>query len=103
MNEHMKQDTPVTPQAESELLVLVKKIQQQLAFLEKKIDTLIKQPPSSTERPFQKRRFSKPFQPGGFKHPHHRNQGEQGNQNRGFSRGRKAFFRQRSLTHQNST
>ena len=115
MSEHFKHDTSIPPQTEPEVLALIRKMQQQLAFLEKKIDILIKQSSEkSFERPFQKRSFSRPFRPGGFSHSHPRNQGErsngpgekdfaqsqrrpfdrpQGNETREFSRGRKAFFR----------
>ncbi|MBU0634014.1 MAG: hypothetical protein KKB82_07170 [Candidatus Omnitrophica bacterium] len=47
------------PQAEQDVVALINKIQQQLVFLEKKIDTLISQ---SSERPFREKHFSKPFQ-----------------------------------------
>ena len=48
---------------EPEMMVLIKKIQQHLVFLERKIDTLIGQ---SSDRSFNKgKRFSKPYRPGG--------------------------------------
>ena len=111
MNEHFKDDTSsVSPQAEPNVMTAIKKIQEQLGFLEKKIDTLLAQ---SSEKSFNRQRhFSKPFRPGGFSHSSPRGPGErgnsprekdfaqrrpfdqpQGNDNRGFSRGRKAFFR----------
>ena len=49
--------------SESELLELVKRIQQQLGFLEKKIDTLLSQQSQSPAKPFEHQRFPKPFRP----------------------------------------
>lgn len=55
-----------------EVITMLMKMQEQLNFLERKIDTLIKQgesgPSSSGERsfqdrPFREKRFSKPFRP----------------------------------------
>lgn len=64
MSEHSEEneDLSVPPQADSDVVSLIKKMQQQLGFLEKKIDILIGQSP---ERPFRDRekRFSKPFRP----------------------------------------
>ena len=64
MSEHSeeKEDLSSLPQADTDLVSLIKKMQQQLNFLEKKIDILIGQSP---ERPFRDRenRFSKPFRP----------------------------------------
>jgi hypothetical protein len=64
MSEHSEEneDLSVPPPADSEVLSLLKKMQQQLNFLEKKIDILTGQSP---ERPFRDRekRFSKPFRP----------------------------------------
>ena len=64
MSEHSKEneELSVPPQADSDVVSLIKKMQQQLNFLEKKIDILIGQSP---ERPFRDRekRFSKPFRP----------------------------------------
>lgn len=55
------------PQQEMDVLELLKKMQQQLIYLEKKIDTLIAQRPAQgQDRPFQKdRNFSRPFKPYG--------------------------------------
>ena len=63
-----KDDVSVLPQADTDVVSLIKKMQQQLNFLEKKIDLLIGQSP---ERPFREKRFSKPsfrpsFNKGGF-------------------------------------
>ncbi len=72
MSEHSKEneDLSVSPQTDSDVVSLIKKMQQQLNFLEKKIDILIGQSP---ERPFgdREKRFSKPFRPsfgGGASH-----------------------------------
>lgn len=56
--------------ADTDLASLIKKMQQQLNFLEKKIDILIGQSP---ERPFRDRekRFSKPFRPSFSGGAHH--------------------------------
>ena len=64
MSEHSEEneDIAVPPPADSDVVSLIKKMQQQLNFLEKKIDILIGQSP---EKPFRDRekRFSKPFRP----------------------------------------
>lgn len=71
MSEHSEEieGLAVPPQTDSDVVSLIKKMQQQLNFLEKKIDLLIGQSP---ERPFRDRekRFSKPFRPsfGGSAH-----------------------------------
>ncbi len=59
MTEQIKSDNSSTSQQiESDVLVLIKKMHQQLVFLEKKIDVLISQ---SQEKPFREKHFSKPF------------------------------------------
>lgn len=59
MTDQLKNDNFSTPQqTESDVLVLIKKMQQQLTYLEKKIDILINQ---SQEKPFREKHFSKPF------------------------------------------
>lgn len=99
MSEQFRHDaSAVGPQADPDVAALIKQIQQQLVFLEKKIDTLINQ---SQERPFKEKHFpkpfSKPFRPFGrrpFGHSHRRGKGEQGhslregdfNQGRPFAR-----------------
>lgn len=64
MSEHSEEneELSVPPQTDSDVASLIKKMQQQLNFLEKKIDILIGQSP---EKPFRDRekRFSKPFRP----------------------------------------
>lgn len=70
MNEHSEEneDLSLTPQTESDVVSLIKKMQQQLNFLEKKIDILIGQSP---ERSFGEKRFSKPFRPSFSGGAHH--------------------------------
>ena len=60
MTDQLKSDNFSAPQqTEPDVLVLIKKMQQQLASLEKKMDILISQ---SQEKPFREKPFSKPFQ-----------------------------------------
>ena len=54
-----RKSSPVPQQVEPDIAVQINKMQQQLVSLENKIDTLINR---SSERPFQGRHFSKPFQ-----------------------------------------
>jgi hypothetical protein len=61
MTEQLDSDNSLTPQQhDADVLILIKKMQQQLASLEKKIDTLIGQ---SQEKPSGEKHFSKPFTP----------------------------------------
>ncbi|OGW90322.1 MAG: hypothetical protein A3A73_03380 [Omnitrophica bacterium RIFCSPLOWO2_01_FULL_50_24] len=86
MNEHIKNDPPETPQTDSEVLAVVKKIQQQLVFLEKKLDTLLaKSSEASFHRP---RHFQKSFRP--FDRPSRPGEGNRGSHpgERSFSQGR---------------
>jgi len=58
MNKPMRRRTPEVPsQGETDIAAVLKRIQQQLTFLERKVDTLISQ---SSEKPFKETRFSKP-------------------------------------------
>ncbi len=111
MSEEFKQEHP--PQGDLDVVGLLKKIMQQMSYLEKKLDMLIGQ---SSDRPsFNKeRRFSRSFRPGGFSHSDRRPaQGDRprersfdsgprfdkpaGDKNRGGAeRGRKAFFRRKT-------
>ena len=60
---------PNEPQNESDPVVLLKKIQQHLVFLEKKIDALIGQSQTAPQgNPFKRNNFSRPPRP--FGHPH---------------------------------
>ncbi len=107
MNEHFRQESNM-PETEQNVMAMLKKIQQQLNFLEMKIDKLSGQ--SSGRPSFNKeRRFSKPFRPGGGGGDRHfggprpsHPQGDREGAPREFSgprshgrpeRGRKAFFR----------
>jgi hypothetical protein len=86
MTEQFKQDSPSVPtQAEPNVVALIKKMQQQLAFLEKKIDILINQ---SQGAPFREKRFSKPYR--SFDRPQHHAREGYGERPRdgGFDRGR---------------
>ncbi len=90
MSEHSKEneELSVSLQTDSDVVSLIKKMQQQLNFLEKKIDLLIGQSP---ERPFRDRekRFSKPFRPsfGGGAH-HGKGNFNRGPRREGFSHDR---------------
>ena len=64
-------------QAEQDVITMIKKIHQQLIFLEKKIDTLINQ---SSGKRFEVKRFSKPLQP--FERSSYYGRGKQGNPSR---------------------
>ena len=84
MEKHSERNnSSILPEAHPDIIAMLKRIQQQLVFLEKKIDTLIKQPSgrSQPQRPFghsnrygqsgENRRFgqrNKPF----YRHPKHR-------------------------------
>jgi hypothetical protein len=84
----MKEESNVNPSAvpdgsDTDVVSLLSKMQQQLLFLERKIDLLISQSqgrPSgektSPDRPFRKRPFSKPFR--SFDHPQRHGKGEYG-------------------------
>lgn len=96
MNEHFEQNSSSEPQqVEPDLLTLVKKIQQHLVYLEKKIDTLMGQSSGgfSSDRPSRGRNFSKPFRPFNRSRQH----GEGGNRDdrprrdRGFGHDRPSF------------
>jgi hypothetical protein len=72
MNEEFKDENPsVLPQAEPDVVVLIKKMQQQLIFLEKKIDILINQ---SQGAPPREKYFSKPYR--SFDRSHRYGKGE---------------------------
>lgn len=66
MNEQSQYNKDLPPaSAEQDILALIRKMQQQLVFLEKKIDILVNQ---SQARPFREKHFSKPFR--SFSRPH---------------------------------
>jgi len=84
----MKEESSINPSAEpdesdADVVSLLKRMQQQLLYLEKKLDLLIRQSherPSGEkappDRPFRKRPFSKPFR--SFEHPQRHGKGEHG-------------------------
>ncbi len=56
MSEEIKHEDPVTPEAETDVIALIKKMQQQLTALDKKIEILMSRP---KERTFSENRFSR--------------------------------------------
>jgi hypothetical protein len=86
MSEQSEQSGSMSPASdEQDAVILIKKMQQQLVFLEKKIDILIEQ---SSRRPFSGKHFSKPSRP--FGRPYrafNREHGETSGEKR-FGRGR---------------
>ncbi len=104
MSEQFNQNpSVVSSSANTDVVALIKKMQQQLDFLEKKIDTLISQ---SHEKPLREKHFSKPFRPFGHSHRHGKAEydnnfsgrpGErhQGDQHQGFGQKKKTFFNKR--------
>jgi len=93
MEKHFEHNSSsVQPQAEPDVVAMLKKIQQQLVFLEKKIDSLINKP---SGRPFERKPFLKPQR--SFGHSHHYGKGQQGSSSRvgNFGQGRR-FDKQQS-------
>ena len=110
MGEQSQHNDSLSPAlAEQDVVVLIKKMQQQLVFLEKKIDILISQ---SQAKSFGEKHFSKPFR--SFDRPHRRpgreydhGSGEKsfdrerhfekrhGEENRGFGQKKGPFFHKR--------
>jgi hypothetical protein len=87
MSEQFQHHDSISPaSAEQDVAAVIKKIQQQLASLEKKIDILINQ---SSSRPSGERHFSKPFRP--FGRPNRSFDGE----HRGFDPTKKPFYHKR--------
>jgi len=81
----MKEESSINPSAapdetDTDVVSLLKRMQQQLLLLERKIDLLISNSrerssgETSTDRPFRKRPFSKPFR--SFDHPQRHGKGE---------------------------
>ena len=98
MSEHFKhkehkENQEVPEQGEPDVIGLLKKIQQHLGFLEKKIDLLTSQSSQSSERPFRGKPFSKPYRPGGGGYFPRRENREHGNPPRegNFSQGDRPF------------
>ena len=86
MNEQSRDNEALTSAStEQDVLTLIRKMQQQLSFLEKKIDILISQ---SQAQPSSERPFSKPFRPSG--RPYRRFDSGHGDSSaeRSFERGR---------------
>lgn len=86
MNEPFSHDPSVVPgPTNADVVALIKKMQQQLEFLVKKIDVLINQ---SQEKPFREKRFSKPLR--SFSHSPHHGKGEydRSPRERSFDQGR---------------
>ena len=83
MKKIIKHKSSSIPQEDRpDITVLINKMQEQLVSLEKKIDTLISRP---SEKPAEKKHFSKSFQR--FDRPRHHDRGDRNNN-----------FRERSLT-----
>jgi hypothetical protein len=72
--------------AEQDVVALIKRMQQQLAFLEKKLDILINQ---SHDKPSGERHFSKPFRASGPPHRHAGGGRDAGYGEKRFDRGRR--------------
>ena len=93
MSEHSEEneELAVPPQADNDVVSLIKKMQQQLNYLEKKIDLLIggQAPERSSFRDRGEKRFSKPFRPsfGGGAH-HGKRDFDRGPRREGFSHDR---------------
>ncbi len=77
-----RKDSSVPQQDEQDMAVVINKMQEQLASVEKKIDALLLR---SQEKPSAEKHFSKPFQR--FDRPRHHDRGERDNN-----------FRERSFT-----
>lgn len=105
--------------SELDVMALLKKMQEQIISLERKVDTLVNK---SQERPFnQERSFSKPFHPYGSGPRHNKGRNDHaprkefgpkkefsqgrpfekrsGSDNRGFSPKKKQFFNQGGTSH----
>ena len=101
----MNEESSVNPSTQSDtsdtdVVDLLHKLQQQLLFLERKIDLLISQSqekPSgekaSPDGPFRKRSFSKPFR--SFEHPQRHGKGEHGHSPRERDSAQGHFYERR--------
>ncbi|HBR15062.1 MAG TPA: hypothetical protein DD723_05920 [Candidatus Omnitrophica bacterium] len=78
-------DSSSSAPAEQDVVVLIKRIQQQLIFLEKKIDVLINQ---SQARSFSEKTFSKPFRSSGSPHRRPDRNYDNASREKSFDRGR---------------
>ncbi|MBL7131411.1 MAG: hypothetical protein ISS45_08445 [Candidatus Omnitrophica bacterium] len=91
MNEDFKkEDSPSPPQQEQQVLDLVRRLQQQIISLEKKVDTLLSRP---AQRANEGNTFSKPFRSYGHSQYQGRPRHRDSSGERDFSAGR--FDRQR--------
>jgi len=80
-------------QGGQDVAALINKMQEQLASLERKIDTLISRP---SQKPAEEKHFSKPFQR--FDRPRHHDRPERDNSFRRDRDDRDGGFRERSFT-----
>lgn len=86
MNEEFKDENPpVPPQVEPDAVSLIKKMQQQLIFLEKKIDILINQFQGAAPR---EKYFSKSYRSFDRSRRHGKGERDSGPGDRGFAQGR---------------
>ena len=75
MKKRLKSEVSPVPQSlEPDMAGLIVKVQQQLGFLEKKIDILIAR---AAEKPFERKQHPRPFQR--FDQPHRQGEARQGN------------------------
>ena len=101
MNEESMIAPSGTPdEADTDIISLLKKIQQQVLSLERKMDLMIRQmrerrpgERESSNRPSQKRPFSKQYRP--FNHPRDRGRGEQGHNPRESDSAPRHFYENR--------
>jgi hypothetical protein len=87
MSEQFKHNDSLAPAPdEHDVVVLIKKVQQQLVLLDKKIDILVNQ---SQERPYTKKHFVKPFRSFGHAHRSSERKRDNASGERSFDRGRR--------------
>lgn len=83
MNEDSKKEnSSVSQHEEQQVLALVKRLQQQISFLEKKVDILLTR---STQRPSETKNFSKPFRSFGHSPHQGKSRGRDRSRERNFS------------------
>ena len=78
-----RRSSSVSPQVEPDIISAINKMQEQLVYLEKKIDTLINQ---SSGKSFEGRNFSRPFQRSDESRRHDRGRGDDNFRGRNFTR-----------------
>lgn len=107
MDEHFENGSSPADHQEADVIAILKKIQQQMTFLEKKLDTLLAQQSSGGSQPsgeraferpsFKDRHFSKPTRSFGTRTEHYgrpggdRGQGGDRPERGGFGQGRPSF------------